>query len=351
VITGSYDRCPQCGFIALLDTQECSRCSTAVGFHWPSLSLVVLDAGSTAASAAVEVDGHRWERCANSGWGCNWLVGDHEHGARCFSCRLTRRAPDADDTVALEMVAQASVAKRRLLVQLFELGLPITPYYEREGGLAFDLLKSDRTQRVVTGHANGVITIDVSEALDLQREKARIHLGEAYRTMLGHFRHEIGHYYQWVLVVDEPVVTECRALFGDERASYSDAIARHYKVGAPDDWAESFISEYATMHPWEDFAETWAHYLHITGTLKTTAMAALELRAERAPGVVDHDIVPRRDYSDASIDELLDHWAWMSLLFNRVNQAMGRSDLYPFEITPPVAEKLGFVHRLVTSAR
>ena len=127
---------------------------------------------------------------------------------------------------------------------------------------------------MIIGHANGIITIDLAETLDLHRETLRISLGEPYRTMLGHFRHEIGHYYQWQLVSEEPLVSECRALFGDERASYSEAIDRHYRLGAPDDWPASYISSYATMHPWEDFAECFAHYLHITGTLATAARSA-----------------------------------------------------------------------------
>jgi hypothetical protein len=38
---------------------------------------------------------------------------------------------------------------------------------------------------------------------------------------------------------------------------------------SPANWQKSFISKYATSHPWEDWAETWAHYLHIMDMLET----------------------------------------------------------------------------------
>jgi hypothetical protein len=297
------------------------------------------------------IDGRTWVPCSNRDWRCNWLVADDAGSARCSSCRLTRQRPDASDTIALEKLADASVVKRRLLVQLADLGLPIDPFYEREGGLAFDLLSTNSGQgRVTIGHANGVITVDLVETLDAYREALRIRLREPYRTMLGHFRHEVGHYYQWVLVEQTEWIDECRELFGDERASYAEALERHYQSGAPEGWEESFISEYATMHPWEDFAESFAHYLHITDTLGTAASGGLLLSAERVGGLVATDVVPRASYHDAPMSEMLADWYWLSLLFNRVNHAMGRGDLYPFTLSAPVERKLDFVHRVVVDA-
>jgi hypothetical protein len=331
--------------VAFLETQECTNCGTSVGYHYPSLSLVAV------APEGALLDGTRWVRCANWSWQCNWVVSQEDESGRCFACRLTRRRPESDDTIALEKLADTAVALRRLLVQLFELGLPVVPYYEREGGLAFDLLSSRSGGSVTIGHADGVITIDLAESLDAHREALRVRLGEPYRTMLGHFRHEVGHYYQQVLVASEPLLGECRALFGDERASYSDALERHYVFGAPEDWAESFISEYATMHPWEDFAETFAHYLHITGTLATAAAAGVVLDSDRVDGVIAHDVVPALDYSDLGLDRALSDWHWLSMMFNRVNRSMGQRDLYPFTLTQPVVDKLAFVHGLVTAYR
>ncbi len=325
-----------------MQSLTCIACGVDIGFHPARMAMVELAPSGDAEG------GEPWTACANRGWDCNWLLPTATEAARCFSCRLTRNRPASDDTIALEKLADASRSKRRLLIQLAELGLPVDPYHEHEGGLAFDLLSSfSGAGPVTTGHANGVITIDLVETLDDYRERLRVQLGEPYRTMLGHFRHEVGHYYQWILVEQGPRIAECRALFGDERASYADAIERHYRFGAPEGWEDSYISEYATMHPWEDFAETFAHYLHITDTLTTAATGGMMLEAARLDGLIDHDLVPRNSYADVGIDDVLSDWRWLSLFFNAVNHAMGKDDLYPFRLVEPVVRKLAFVHEVV----
>src|SRR6056297_2000001 len=269
-------RCPHCRSVTVLETLECAGCELAVGFHPPTLTM------REATREGVGIDDRVWFPCSNRDWRCNWLVAEDAGAGRCLSCRLNRQRPEASDTIALEKLADASRVIRRLLVQLAELGLPVDPHYEREGGLAFDLLSSYSGQgRVTIGHANGVVTIDLVETLDDYREALRIRLREPYRTMLGHFRHEVGHYYQWILVEQTDWIDECRELFGDERASYSEALDRHYRDRAPEGWEASYISEYATMHPWEDFAESFAHYLHITDSLTTAAAGGLVLQADR----------------------------------------------------------------------
>ena len=299
-----------------------------------------------------DIDGSRWFPCANRSWKCNWLAAQHSGSdsvsgsGQCLACRLARTRPDTSDAPSLEKLARTSSDKRRLLLQLSELGLPIEPWYARAGGLGFDLLSSRSDGgRVVIGHANGIVTIDLAESLDAHREQLRVRLGEPYRTMLGHFRHEVGHYYQSVLVERTDWVDECRELFGDERTSYSDAIARHYRDGAPAGWVDSYISEYATMHPWEDFAECWAHYLHMTDTLTTAAAGGLELTLDGG------SVRPPADYSGALMKEILADWVPVADFFNQVNRAMGKGDLYPFGIVEPVARKLDFVHRVVTASR
>lgn len=303
-----------------------------------------------------EIDGEEWLRCTqHAPLGCNWLApAEYDVAARgrCLADSLIRRKPDADDTVAREKLAPTAVALRRLVYQLVDLGLPVDPYWRRDGGLAFDLLSSYSTgEKVLIGHANGVITIDLVESLDAYRESLRVRLGEPYRTMLGHFRHEAGHYYQSILVETGSgaarYLDRCRQLFGDERSSYADALTRHYQTGAPPNWQESFISEYATMHPWEDFAECFAHYLHITDTLDTASEAGMVLHADRVRFAGPRDIAPLTSYAEAPIEHLLFDWRWIALFFNRVNMAMGKDPLYPFQITAPVADKLGFVHTVV----
>lgn len=340
----SQPRCPHCRHFLYLDTLRCPSCDAELGFHILSRQFLGLRNDS------VEVDGQRWYTCSNRDWACNWLVRDDAPSGRCFSCRLTRTRPDANDTVALEKLATTEEAKRRLLLQLGDLGVPIVPWDVQAGGLGFDLTSSLSAGRpVMIGHADGIITIDLAESLDDRREALRVRLGEPYRTMLGHLRHEVGHYYQNVLLTDDEWWGRCRALFGDERASYQDALARHYRLGAPEGWRESYISEYATMHPWEDFAETFAHYLHITGTLQTAAAIGIHLDAA-ATNLRDMDVIPLESYRDEPIQRLLVDWEWMSQGFNRINRAMGFGDLYPFDMVPAVRTKLGFIHDIVTRA-
>ncbi len=337
-------RCPTCRHFEYLDTLVCEYCGTELGFQLLTRRFYAVR------DNRVVIDGATWYTCSNRGWGCNWLVREDAPAGRCFSCRLTRTAPDPGDTIAMEKLAKTEEAKRRLVLQLGDLGLPIVPWYVQSGGLGFDLLSSiSLGRRVTIGHANGIITLDLAENLDDRREALRVRLGEPYRTMLGHLRHEVGHYYQNVLVTDDATWARCRELFGDERASYRDALARHYATGAPDTWRESFISEYATMHPWEDFAETFAHYLHITGTLQTAAAIGIRLDAG-VSNLRDTDVVPLDSYRDVGVQLLLADWGWMSEAFNRINRSMGFGDLYPFDIVAPVARKLGFVHDLVTRA-
>lgn len=339
----SAPRCPHCRHFVYLGTLVCPTCEGELGFNVFDREFVGVRHGRAMA------DDVTWYVCSNRNWGCNWLVRDGAPAGKCFSCRLTRRQPEANDTIGLEKLATTEEAKRRLLIQLGELGLPIVPWDLRPGGLGFDLVSSlSSGERVIIGHANGIITIDLAESLDDRREALRVRLGEPYRTMLGHLRHEVGHYFQNVLLPDDQAWDRCRALFGDERASYQDAISRHYSRGAPDGWSASFISEYATMHPWEDFAETFAHYLHITGTLQTAAAIGIHLDSHAVNR--DTDVVPLQSYRDEPIHRLLSDWDWMSQAFNRINRSMGFSDLYPFELVGPVRHKLAFVHDIVTAA-
>ena len=340
----SQPRCPHCRHFVYLDALKCPNCEAEFGYQIMERQFHGIVKGR------VVVDGVTWFTCSNREWLCNWLVREDAPAGRCLSCRLTRRRPDANDTIALEKLAKTEEAKRRLLLQLGELGMPIIPWDVQPGGLGFDLVSSlSSGERVTIGHANGIITIDLAESLDDRREALRVRLGEPYRTMLGHLRHEVGHYFQGVLLTDDAAWDRCRALFGDERESYQDALKRHYEFGAPDDWRESFISEYATMHAWEDFAESFAHYLHITGTLATAAAIGIHLDAH-VTNLRDTDVVPRSDYRDEPIQSVLTDWEWMSQAFNRINRSMGMGDLYPFEIVPAVRRKLAFIHEIITSS-
>jgi len=316
--------CGSCGQLVFFENTVCLRCGARLGFAWPQRELLALAPGAAPA------------RCANlEPAGCNWLVA-HD-GELCASCRLTRTRPSDDDPEGLEQFREAEAAKRRLLFELGELGLEVEGWREREGGLAFELLSSARAP-VTTGHAGGVITLDVAESDDAHREAQRERLGEPYRTVLGHFRHEVGHYYWPRLVVDGPLRDRCRELFGDEREDYGAALERHYASGPPADWSQRYVSAYATTHPSEDWAETFAHYLHIWDTLQTAEAYGVRV-AGASPSAGGEDF-----------RALVAGWLPLTYALNALNRSMGRDDLYPFVLAEPVVEKLAFVHELVVRA-
>jgi hypothetical protein len=218
--------------------------------------------------------------------------------------------------------------------------------------VAFDFLSSEH-ESVTTGHADGVIVLDLAEADSARRERRRAELGEPYRTVLGHLRHEIGHYYQEILApAGSPQREASRERFGDDRADYQAAMDRHYENGAPEDWPQRFVSAYATMHPWEDWAETFAHYLHIRDALQTAAAHGLHVEG---PDIATTDEAPlSADPIDGGDDDdlhtLLEAWLPLTYALNAMNRSMGESDLYPFVISPAVEAKLALVHELVGSA-
>lgn len=326
--------CLNCGQRLSFENSLCLNCKSALGFWIESRSIHVLDDKGRA-----EVDGVLLERCANTKVAqCNWLVKWAGNPELCRSCRLTRTRPGDDDPDALVAFGQAETAKRRLVLELVELGLPIENRDDNpETGLAFDLLSSAQ-QNVITGHANGVITLDLAEGDDVHREQMRVELDEPYRTVLGHFRHEIGHYYQLVLITDARR-EGFEELFGNPPDDdYQAALDRHYNEGAPEGWRKNYVSSYATMHPAEDFAETFAHYLHIRDTLDTAAAFAM------APSGTTLDSVPP---GDVGFDRIIGEWLPLTWALNQINRSMGHPDLYPFVLPAPVLDKIRFVHNLV----
>lgn len=328
--------CGRCGHLLDIADATCPRCAAPLGYALPLDDILVKD--------APEADG--WVRCAeHPTTGCTWLI-QPDDGPRCESCRLTRTVPGDDDPTDHENLVIIEQAKRKLVVQLTSLGLPLVDKgVDPEGGLAFDL-KSTRFEPVTIGHADGVITIDLAESDDAHREMLRAQLDEPYRTVLGHLRHEVGHYY-WDVLVDRTGRHESfRALFGDETESYQGALDRHYAEGAPDGWHAQWVSAYATMHPWEDWAETFAHYLHIRDTLTTAAAFGMSLSGPDV-GTGNGAMEATDDADDASFWAVARDWAVLATALNAVNRSMGHADLYPFALTPPVVKKLSYLHDLV----
>ncbi|SHH27895.1 hypothetical protein SAMN05443575_3601 [Jatrophihabitans endophyticus] len=329
--------CPTCRSLVFFDNDVCLTCDTVLAYDRPSQQLVALDGR---------------DRCRNAVLAhCNWLP---EHDGYCGSCRLTRTRPNDNDPAGLAAFAVTEAAKRMLVFQLDHLGLPTTPRSEDpEGGLAFDLLSS-ANEHVITGHASGIVTIDLAEGDDAHREAMRVDLAEPYRTMLGHLRHEIGHWYWEVLIDGTPYLDRFRDLFGDERADYAQALEEHYGKGtSTTDWKDTHVSHYAAAHPWEDWAETFAHYLHIRDTTQTAAEWGVHTDGPDLDLSVAWDATLDVDPVEDphSFDELARSWTALQLVLNALNRSMGKDDLYPFVLTPPVLEKLRFAHNVITSQR
>jgi len=333
--------CGGCGQLVFFDSSRCLRCGAELGFSVERGALLTFEAaGAGLRPLGASGGGQRVRRCANGPLtGCNWVVPEGG-SAFCRSCSLTRTRPNDADPEGLRAFAETEAAKRRLVYQLLSLGLPVEPRSETPDGLAFDLLWSAAAE-VVTGHRDGVVTIDVSETDDARRERLRVELSEPYRTMLGHLRHEVGHYYWWKLVSEE-TIGAFRALFGDEWDDYETSLERHYALGPPADWQQRHVSAYAAMHPHEDWSETFAHYLHIHDVLETAAAAGLVLTGSddaRQLAARPADALAAGDF-----DSLMDAWIPLSLGLNAVTQAMGKRELYPFVLAPAAMEKLRFVH-------
>lgn len=327
--------CPNCGQQLSFENSLCLSCSSSLGFDLPGRRLVVIPALAPVGDGKPE-QGHL---CANMHIAqCNWLV--EQEGDLCASCRLTQTRPADDDAEALPLFAEAETAKRRLILELTELGLPIVSKNDDpDNGLIFELLSSERRQ-VLTGHANGVITLDLEEGDDVHREQLRVSMGEPYRTLLGHFRHEVGHYYYSLLIIQPEQRQAFVDLFGDPDADYQQALDRHYQQGAPEGWHECYVSAYATMHAAEDWAETFAHYLHIRDTLDTAA----------AYGFAAPDAAFNHSDETPDFDRLIGQWLPVSWALNQLNRSMGHADLYPFVLPAPVLEKMRFIHQTIADA-
>jgi hypothetical protein len=273
----------------------------------------------------------------------------------CQSCALNRTIPDLSIPANPLAWRRIELAKRRLVSQLLLLGLPVASLsQDPQRGLAFDLLQSQPGgPHVLTGHAAGIVTINIEEADDATRERARAAMREPYRTLLGHFRHEIGHYYWDRLVRDGPLLEEYRALFGDERQDYAAALQRNYAEGPAPGWPLQFVTSYASTHPWEDWAESWAHYLHMADTVDTAlsfGVNAQNVDLEHEPFNADALWQPEAPDAQAFLD-FLNGWIRLTNVLNELSRSMGQPDFYPFVLPRAAVGKLQFIHRVVTDAR
>ncbi len=346
-------RCDHCSNVIYFENTVCGNCGHALGY-WHAANMMVSLELQGEYFIAPALPGQKFVYCANARHGaCNWLV-EFDPGGEpyCRACRHNALVPDIADPANLERWQVIERAKKRLFYSLLRLRLPLATRNEDPvHGLGFQFLNEDSAPSpVMTGHENGIITLALKEADDAAREYRRTLLKEPYRTLLGHFRHEVGHHFWDILIGNGSGLEQFRALFGDEREDYGIALQRHYDQGAPTDWQATHISAYATSHPWEDWAETWAHFLHI---IDTTEMAsAFGVRLDPRVDVAG-DLRTRIDfdpYRPTTIDELIEHWVPLASLINNLNRAVGQHDAYPFVLTPPVVAKLAFIQRIVREA-
>jgi hypothetical protein len=286
---------------------------------------------------------------------CNWMVSADSGEAFCVACRPNQTIPNLARPGNLGKWFRIERSKRRLAYGVLRLGLPLhTKVQDPAGGLGFAFLSSqdaNHGEPVLTGHANGLITINIDEADPAERERMRLDMDEKYRTLLGHFRHEIGHYYWDLLIRDGGRLDEFRALFGDERLDYGQALDAHYAEGPPPDWQDRFVSAYAASHPWEDWSETFAHYLHIVDTLETSEHFGVQIERRLPDGTV-HRSDP--DFDPYTIDDfhpIIDNWLPLTFALNSLSRSMGQPDMYPFVLSAPVIEKLAYVHRVARESR
>lgn len=372
-LSRSY-RC-QCGRPVFLRNSQCLACQTPLGYVADRLGVMPL---APAQGEGVPPDtftvfgdaqGPIYRRCANlmTAAACSWMVPAARDGQAlpadvhglapgyCLACSVTRTIPDLSQEVNGVFWGKLEQAKRRLISQLLALGLPVVSRHaDPVHGLAFDFLSNmPGAPHVMTGHDDGVITLNAEEAEDAVRERIRAEMREPYRTLLGHFRHEIGHYYWDLLVLPTPWIDDFRALFGDDRADYAAALQTHYEQGPPPDWADRYVSSYASTHPWEDWAETWAHYLHMADTADTAMSFGVDAtNVELTSDLFTLDDLWQPDHPDAGkFLDFINGWVLLTNVLNELSRSMGQPDYYPFVLPRAAVGKLQFIHRVITEQR
>ncbi|MGQ0456556.1 MAG: zinc-binding metallopeptidase family protein [Hyphomicrobium sp.] len=337
-------RCTNCRTTVYFENVACLLCGHPLGFDADQLEMVALsplEAGLYRKMGRENGAGVRY--CANAAHAvCNWLTPADDHTTFCRACDLNRTIPNLAEYGGLPAWRDLELAKKRLVYSLLRFRLPLDGGGSGIGPLTFDFVRN-----VMTGHLDGVITVNVLEADAVERERQRQLFDEPYRSLLGHLRHECGHYYWRLLVAHGGRLDDFRRLFGDEEPDYMSALARHYAEGASPDWQLRHVSAYASCHPHEDWAETWAHYLHMVDAVDTAEAVGME---PRAAGFITGSIWPFKSYDlyrDETFGALMERWIPLTIAMNGLNRSMGHHDYYPFVIPKAAFEKLAFVHAAI----
>ncbi|MBB5571731.1 MULTISPECIES: zinc-binding metallopeptidase family protein [Rhizobium] len=345
--------CDHCGQPVHFDNRQCVRCGYQLGFVPERLAMYALEADGS--NWRLVADPTRLVRfCANAALDiCNWMVEAGDPEPFCIACRHNRLVPNTDTRQGVDRWRRIGQAERHLFYSLLRWHLPHPDCrQDPEGGLVFDFLEDEVQGGTVvparTGHEEGLITIRAAEADDVTREQARTSMNEPYRTLLGHFRHETGHFIWNKLIRDRNRFDAFRVVFGDERVEYGAALQQHYDNGPPPNWQDNFISAYASAHPWEDFAECFAHYLHIVDTLETARSFGLAVDPRGY-----HEMAAEVDfnpYKAESAEQLVSAWIPLSVAINSIQRSMGQPDSYPFILSPPVVTKLEYIRQVIAEA-
>jgi len=353
--------CDHCGHLVFFDSVQCLHCGSTLAFVPDQLSMAALTPapqdgpdlwrrmGERGGSAH---SGRLYRHCHNrtAHGACNFAVPANDYSPLCVSCRQTRVLPDLSVPGNLVRWQRVEAAKRQLFYTLARLGLEPVP---GRSGPVFEFLADwPGGPAVLTGHLGGTITLNVAEADDDERARRRIALGEPYRTLIGHLRHESGHFYWDQLVRDGGRLDAFRRVFGDERQDYAQALSAHYAKGSDlGDWAQHHVSAYAAAHPWEDWAETWAHYLHLVDLLETAASYQTTVMVPEPQASWLHSMQDPFGTPTPAFDDMVRQWVPLTLLLNSLNRSLGQNDAYPFALSAGAMGKLRFVHELVQSVR
>lgn len=340
-----------CTAIIFFENNQCVSCGSELGWcpACKTMRTVISDnngnyhcSEQSCGAALTKCYNHAVENVCN-----HFLLTESVTGAAeafCDYCRFNETIPDLSVDGNREKWHRIEIAKRRLLYTLDMLNVP---YGNSQDGfntpLSFDFkgdtekkrllwLNMGKHEQVFTGHADGKVTINIREADDVEREKARVSFGEAHRTVIGHFRHEMGHYF-WDVLIKEKQEEEFITIFGDHNnPDYGTALELYYENGAVPGWQQNFISAYATMHPWEDFAESFAAYLDM--------VSVVDIAFHTIP-------VNPVDPLSAGFKEIADQYTQLGLLLNEMNRAVGLIDPVPEVYTPAILHKIEFVHDLL----
>jgi hypothetical protein len=344
-------QCGYCDHSIYFENVQCDNCGHISGFRAEDRQMLTFDTEDK--KLISDREGIEYKFCKNKEYSvCNWVLEKDDPEEFCSACQLNRTIPKLSDADNFENWTHLEIAKHRLIYQLQKIGLPLPNKMDHEkDGLCFDFVARQNNPKLMTGHANGVVTILIREGNSVLREKARKELKEPYRTLVGHLRHEVGHYFWDQLIRDSPeILAEFRALFGNETIDYGKALQKYYKTTTQKNWQKSYISEYATSHPWEDWAETWAHYLHIMDMVETGYFFRISVKP-----TVKNKVLKTRvsfdPYKMQNFDTIIQTCVPLSFAVNSMNRAMGIPDIYPFVISPAIVEKLRFIHRLLLSKR